>query len=107
MRAVAFWTTSALLRAWKFGEAELPATFEVLVNKKIDEWLCGVRIKEWNLQVVMLAPASREVHGDHKALPEPQVGEWWEAEIDEVNVYRRFVQLKPIRRISTWDWPSE
>ncbi|KAF2230277.1 RNB-domain-containing protein [Viridothelium virens] len=93
--AQSFWYSLLLWRAWKYGEAELPKTFEVLVYRSAGGGfkLCSVLVKEWGAFAYMV-PSGTEDEGLAEGARE---GDSWEAQLLEVDVYERRVFLQPIK----------
>ncbi|EMC99430.1 hypothetical protein BAUCODRAFT_29774 [Baudoinia panamericana UAMH 10762] len=89
--AEAFWLCQLLFRAHHFGEVRLP--FE-----KIHVWLSAANDASW-FQYVSCVIVELNVHGvlrRERGL-EMKLGDVWEAEIEEVDVFRRVTKLRPVR----------
>ncbi|KAL9093057.1 MAG: hypothetical protein Q9165_004195 [Trypethelium subeluteriae] len=96
--AKGFWYSLLLWRAWKYGEAELPKTFEVLVYRSAGSGfkLCSVLVKEWSAFAYMVPSGT----GGEGSVEGAREGDSWEAQMLEVNVYDRKVVLQPIKLLN-------
>ena len=96
--ANSFWFSMLVWRAWKYHEAELPTTFQVLVYRSAGPGMdsCSVLIKEWGATAFMMN--SRKI--DDKDIEQHREGDWWEARLHSVDVYSRKVSFEPIRLLS-------
>ena len=96
--AANFWYAMLVWRAWRYDEAELPATFEVLVYRSASAGirLSSVLIKEWGTTAYMVTSAT----DGGCAKEEYRDGDWWEARLHQVDVYSRKVFLEPVRLLS-------
>jgi len=99
--AETFWISMLMFRAHHFGEAKLP--FEVC-NAYIaaKPWEAHGNVKaifeEINVACEMTRPEKMGL-----GLPEVRAGDRWECVIEEINVFRRTIVLRPIRVVSRWE----
>ena len=96
--ANSFWFSMLVWRAWKYDEAEIPTTFEVLVYRSAGSGFkfSSVIIKEWGMTAGMILTRTT----NSIVAEEARDGDWWEARLHSVDVYRREVMLEPIRLLS-------
>ena len=95
-----FWISMLMFRAHHFGEAKLPfetchaylASDPRIQVGRLMMALC----EELNVSCDMLKP-------DKLGLGEARAGDRWECVVDEVNVFRRKITLKPLRLVSRWE----
>ncbi|KAF1830279.1 RNB-domain-containing protein [Decorospora gaudefroyi] len=88
-----YWATVAFLRAFKYHEAPLPEVFRYWVQHVAGSpGACksGGRLPEYDLKASMLNV-------------DTQVGDEWEVTLDMVDVFRRSVDVKPVRLLSRLD----
>ena len=90
------WVMQAIFRAFYFKEAKLPDTFEVYiwaVDTVNFEQMQGIT-KELRLDVIVReGTTSRAQRGLER-------GDWWEARIEQVDLYKRQIIMIPLRLIS-------
>ncbi|MCJ1379160.1 hypothetical protein MMC17_002260 [Xylographa soralifera] len=90
------WVMQAMFRAFYFKEAKLPETFEVYiwaVDTADFEQMQGIT-KQLRLDVLVKEnKTSRAQRGLER-------GDWWEAKIGEVDLYKRRITMTPLRLIS-------
>ncbi|MCJ1436206.1 hypothetical protein MMC27_005584 [Xylographa pallens] len=90
------WVMQAMFRAFYFKEAKLPDTFEVYiwaVDTLNFEQMQGIT-KELRLDVLVKEDkTTRAQRGLER-------GDWWQAKIDEVDLYKRQIVMTPLRLIS-------
>jgi len=97
-----FWISMLLFRAHHFGEAKLPfETCHAYVASK--PWstttsVFNVMMEELNISAEMLRPNKNGL-----GLPEARAGDRWECFIEDVNVFKRQVKLRPLRLVSRWE----
>ncbi|KAI9692611.1 MAG: hypothetical protein M1822_006842 [Bathelium mastoideum] len=96
--ADSFWYSMLVWRAWKYGEAPLPSTFEVLVYRSAGPGtkMSSVLIKEWGSSASMVQSGADGGGGSQ----EHRDGDWWEARLHSVDVYKRLILLEPLRLLS-------
>ncbi|KAH9862804.1 hypothetical protein J1614_010897 [Plenodomus biglobosus] len=88
-----YWCTVAFMRAFNYGEGELPDSFRFWVRNvpstaaNIDKGALG-QLPEYGLKANML-------HGT-----DVQVGDEWEVMLDSVDVFSRQIFVKPIRLLT-------
>jgi hypothetical protein len=85
------WLCHYLLRAWHFGEAELPPTFSFIVKDIDIEKRSGFG---------MLTELTARAHcsfPEDMDLEKIQIGDKLEVELEDVNVYTRKIQVKALR----------
>lgn len=97
-----FWISMLMFRAHHFGEAKLPfETCHAYIAAKpwnMDSGKMIVIMEELNVSCEMTRPDRLGL-----GLSEARTGDRWECSIEEVNVFRRQISLKPIRLVSRWD----
>jgi RNB domain len=90
-----FWAAQLLMRAVFYGEAELPRTFEMRVVKTVD-YRRGVEVfgilMDLNVQVFAIVPDWMEKRG-------VKIGERYEVEIKDIDVFHTVVRVNPLRLI--------
>ena len=90
------WVMQAMFRAFYFKEAQLPETFEVYiwaVDRVNFEQMQGIT-KELRLDVIVVENKTS------KAQRGLERGDWWQARIEQVDLYRRQITMVPLRLIS-------
>ncbi|WDK13860.1 mitochondrial protein cyt-4 [Colletotrichum graminicola] len=90
------WATQALLRAWRFREAPLPARFAFVVDGLYPIGLRG-RLEDFHglaasVDLARLDPVAR--------LADVQVDDRFEVEIHDINVVTTLVSVRPLRRLA-------
>ncbi|WYZ34538.1 hypothetical protein EsH8_I_000814 [Colletotrichum jinshuiense] len=97
------WVAQALLRAWRFGEAPLPATFTFVVDALYPFGLRGRLASFHNLSASIdlsrLDGVARiaDVHVDDR----------FEVDIADVNVVTTQISVRPLRRLGATGGPAE
>ncbi|EKG12969.1 Ribonuclease II/R [Macrophomina phaseolina MS6] len=99
----AFWLAQLFFRAFYYGEAKLPDTFEVVVFSLSQDAMKRVAVlwQDYSFDLDMAFPS--EVGIDEK----PEIGDRWEVRITEVDTYNRRVKSEPIRLISREVVPAD
>ncbi|MCJ1280975.1 hypothetical protein MMC26_000293 [Xylographa opegraphella] len=90
------WVMQAVFRAFYFKEAKLPETFEVYiwaVDTVNFEQMQGIT-KELRLDVLVKENKTTKAH---KGL---ERGDWWQAKVEQVDLYKRQIIMTPLRLIS-------
>lgn len=92
------WLTTFFMRAFEYGECQLPATFQAHVfwEDAASEAMQQIILKELGCTVAMIKPANC-------GLPEHKAGDWWEVELEYIFTYRRTVLMRPIRLLSRYE----
>jgi hypothetical protein len=86
------WALQLLLRMWKFKQAPLPEIFTFDIMNISHQTPSGY-VKELGLQATM---APKKGH-----CAQPKVGDVWEVQIKDLNVYKRTLTMEAVRRISS------
>jgi hypothetical protein len=98
-----FWITMLMFRAHHFGEAKLPfETCHAYIaakpwNQTSSPNILGI-MEELNVACEVKRPDRMGL-----GLSEARSGDRWECVIEEVNVFRRTVLLKPLRLVERWE----
>ncbi|KAI9697170.1 MAG: hypothetical protein M1820_007906 [Bogoriella megaspora] len=89
-----FWFAMVIWRAWQFGEAELPETFELVIQNigGHDETLVSAIVRDWSISARLWFPGSG-------MLEKPKLGDWWEGKIQKISIYERMIVMQPVRLI--------
>ena len=95
------WAHQAFLRAWKFGEAELPPTFTFTV-RDVYTTLAHGSLDYMGFGAVL----AKEALGDVSLLREVKRGDVFEVKVSNVDAYRCIVYVEALRRLEN-DGPSE
>ncbi|KAF4929770.1 Mitochondrial protein cyt-4 [Colletotrichum viniferum] len=91
------WIAQALLRAWRFGEAPLPATFTFVVDGLYAFGLRGRLASFYNLSAsIDLAQLS-----GFAKMAEIKVDDLIEVEIKDINVVTTQISVQPLRRLAS------
>lgn len=98
-----FWLTQLFFRAFYYGEAALPASFEVVVFGKPDERLLRVPVlwQDYSFDLDMDIPSLRGI------MDEVRIGDRWEVRITSVDCFNRRVKTEPLRLVSREHVPVE
>lgn len=94
-----FWISMLMFRAHHFGEAKLPfETCHTYIASKTSQNTTNVMglFEELNITCEMERP-------EKQGLGEARPGDRWECTLENINVYRRSIVLKPIRLVSRWE----
>ncbi|KAI9821095.1 MAG: hypothetical protein M1827_003829 [Pycnora praestabilis] len=89
------WFLQLMARAFYFKETRLPETFEVYIYAKgtyTASW--SAYMKDPAYGVEMLNSDLTKQHGG------VNIGDWWEAKINNISTYHRNMQMEPVRLIS-------
>ncbi|OJD40476.1 rnb-domain-containing protein [Diplodia corticola] len=86
-----FWLTQLFFRAFYYGEASIPDTFEVVVfSPATDLGRVSVLWQDLSFDLDMELPQDQT----------PEIGDRWEVRISEIDTYNRRVKTVPLRLIS-------
>lgn len=99
--ADAFWMSMLMFRAHHFGEAKLPfETCHAYIAAK--PWQTNGNVQaifeEINVTCDMMRSDRMGL-----GLPEPRAGDRWECTVEDVNVFKRTISLRPFRLVSRWE----
>ena len=92
-----FWALQLLLRAWQFGELDLPSTFEFYVLN------VSVKNSKYNGTLSSLSLEAELSEAEGTSLPDARPGDLFEVTLDEVDCYTRKIHVRPIRLIKAAD----
>ena len=89
------WIYQALFRAHYFKEGQLPDTFQVFLSSPglFDPDAFQGITKEFRIETII------SENKETRQLGGMQVGDWWEAKLENVDVYMRFATMTPLRLI--------
>jgi hypothetical protein len=91
-----FWAIQLLIRAWKFDEAQLPLTFQ-LVAKDV-----RYSIKKIGGELLDLGGLNALMdHAEWFNLEDIKAGDAFEVKIRDLNAYDRVIYVEPIRRVES------
>lgn len=91
------WAIQLLLRAWKFNEAPLPATFELLVK-----YIQIGKDKRIGGELILLGNLSAEFSlPDWVHEEDIQIGDVFEVRLMDMDVYRLRIYVEPLRRLGS------
>ncbi|KAL1901765.1 3'-5' RNA exonuclease complex component [Ceratocystis pirilliformis] len=89
------WVLQALTRAWKFGQAELPATFKFTVDDVLSRMAVG-SLDWFDQRAVATSDSLSKVV---KRLAEVQKGDVFEVELDDVNIHSKTIKVKALKKL--------
>ncbi|KAF9635544.1 Ribonuclease II/R [Lasiodiplodia theobromae] len=87
-----FWLSQLFFRAFYYGEAKLPDTFEVIVY--------SIGADSYERVAVLWQDMSFDLDMDYPKVEQAQVGDRWEVRIVAIDTYNRRVRAEPLRLIS-------
>lgn len=94
MASTRHWMCQALFRAFYFGEATLPETFEVrCVDGYLKPGFCPGWLAGWSIKVQLVQNGAVSKEGGWN------IGDVWEARMEGVDPYRLVVQMEPVRLV--------
>lgn len=101
--AARHWYTQLLFRAFYFKEAPLPETFEVYVysansTTQTDKVRWSGLMKEYGISVDLDNTEVSDAAGGIG------IGDWWEARIERIETYSRYIVMSPVRLIERPDY---
>lgn len=98
-----FWLAQLFFRAFYYGEAALPDTFEVTVFSIATDAIRRVAVlwQDYSFDLDMAYPS--EVGIDEQ----PEIGDRWEVRITKVDTYNRRLKTEPIRLVSREAVPAD
>lgn len=99
-RARQHWLCLFILRAWKFGEAEIPSTFPLTVTGQdhIQGLFMGI-VSDFRTIATCEYP-------DWISPEEIKIGDILEVELADINVYHSQLKFKPLRRLDSFESDS-
>jgi len=86
------WAMQLLLRAWKFNEAPLPATFELWAHTFDNGTITGYLTYFGSLSATFKLPTWLREE-DLKA------GDVFEVKLTDLDIYNKRIEVKPLRRV--------
>lgn len=87
------WLNQLIFRAFRYKEAPLPESFNVVIRREMSDVTSLATIKDFQLEVEVAETEVSQREGGF------QIEDIWEVKIRDVNCYYNFVTMEPIRLV--------